>query len=110
MDALIQQVLDGVDLSDPNAAWVVFWRLMDMVDWWLLIAITLVGVVGGGLIGWWRGTFWRDVMLGAALGPIGWIVSLVLPSRVRTCLACGHRNAARQVTCTRCGDVLPPVR
>lgn len=109
MDALIQQVLDGVDLTDPNAVWVVFWRLMDMVDWWLLIAITVVGIVGGGLIGWWRGTFWRDVALGATLGPLGWIVSIVLPARVRKCLACGHRNAAKQSICTRCSEALPPV-
>jgi hypothetical protein len=110
MDALIDQVLEGVDLSDPNAVWVVFWRMMDMVDWWLLIAVTVIGIVGGGLIGWRRGTFWRDVALGAALGPLGWIVSFVLPARVRVCLACGHRNAARDAVCRRCGDALPPVR
>lgn len=110
MDALLQKVLEGVDLSDPGAFWQVFWRLMDLVDWWLLIALTAVGIAGGALIGWWRGTFWRDVALGAALGPIGWIVAFVLPARVRTCLACGHRNGPKQATCTRCGDALPPVR
>ena len=110
MDALLRQVLDGVDLTDPDAFWTVFWRLMGMVDWTLLIALTVLGIVGGGLIGWRRGTFWRDVALGAALGPLGWVVSFVMPARVRTCLACGRRNASARTTCASCGDALPPVR
>ena len=56
MDALLRQLLEGIDLADPDAAWQLFWRLMGLVDWWGLLWLTLacaaVGLVAArALIG-----------------------------------------------------------
>ncbi|MEO8672063.1 MAG: hypothetical protein ABI411_12170 [Tahibacter sp.] len=110
MDELLTRALEGIDPADPNATWLVFLRLMGMVDWWMMVWLTVLFTAVGGLIGWWRGHFWRDLGLGAALGPIGWIISLFWRERPapRRCLSCGHHPAASDTFCARCGVALPP--
>ena len=68
--------------------------------------LTLLCMAVGGLIGWRRGTFWRDVALAAALGPLGWLVSFLLPLPERRCRACGRRSPARATVCVHCAAPL----
>lgn len=108
MEAWLERLMDGIDPEAPDASLQLFLRLMGIIDWWLLLWITLIGIAGGALIGWWRGTFWRDVALAAALGPIGWIVSFTLPAGSAVCRRCGKGNARKASLCARCGDALHP--
>jgi hypothetical protein len=101
--------MQGIDPDSPDATLLVFLRLMGMVDWWLLLWLTLLCMAVGGLIGWWRGSFWRDVALAAALGPLGWIVSFLLPLPDRRCLRCGKSNPARATGCAHCAAPPPAV-
>ena len=70
MDVWLQKLLEGLDPQAPDLAWQIFLRLMGWVDWWLLFWLSLLFIAVGGLIGWIRGSFWRDVGLAAALGPL----------------------------------------
>ena len=110
VEELLVQAMEGIDLSDPNAAWLLFVRLMGMIDWWLLTWLTILFTAVGGLIGWWRGHFWRDLGLGAALGPIGWMISLFWRERAspRRCLTCRRHAASHDAFCAGCGAALPP--
>ena len=103
MDAWLEQLMQGIDPDAPDAALWLFLRLMGLVDWWLLLWITLASMAIGALIGWRRGTVWRDVGLAAALGPLGWLVSFLLPLPQRRCAQCGQFNTAKAQVCTRCG-------
>lgn len=106
MEAWLERLMQGIDPDSPDATLLVFLRLMGMVDWWLLLWLTLLCMAVGGLIGWWRGSFWRDVALAAALGPLGWIVSFLLPLPDRRCLRCGKSNPARATDCAHCAAPL----
>lgn len=108
MEAWLERLMEGIDPDAPDASVQLFLRLMGTIDWCLLLWITLIGIVGGALIGWWRGTFWRDVALAAALGPLGWIVSFTLPAASAVCRRCGKASARKAAVCTRCGGALHP--
>jgi hypothetical protein len=99
----LEQLMQGIDPDAPDATLQLFLRLMGLVDWWLLLWITLGSMAVGALIGWRRGTLWRDVGLAAALGPLGWIVSFLLPLPGRRCSRCGHVNPPAATACARCG-------
>jgi hypothetical protein len=105
MESWVERLLQGIDPEAPDATLQVFLRIMGMVDWWLLLWLTLACMAVGGLIGWRRGSFWRDVALAAALGPLGWIVSFLLPLPTRACRQCGRRNPAKATVCAHCGTV-----
>lgn len=86
MDELLNQVLQGVDLSDPAAPMQIFLRLMELVPWWPLLWFTLFCVGVGLGIAWWRGSNpWMAVFWALLLGPFGWLLSWyqVPPSRRR---------------------------
>lgn len=106
MDALLRQLLEGIDPADPDAAWRLFWRLMGLVDWWGLFWLTVACAAVGGLIGRYKGALWKGVLLGAALGPIGWAVALMAVQPPRACAACGQANPADARRCGRCGASL----
>lgn len=106
MDAWLQKLLEGLDPQAPDLAWQIFLRLMGWVDWWLLFWLSLLFIAVGGLIGWIRGSFWRDVGLAAALGPLGWVVSFLLPPPSRPCTACRKLNPVAALRCMRCGATL----
>lgn len=103
MESWVERLMQGIDPEAPDASLQLFLRIMGMVDWWLLLWLTLLCMAVGGLIGWRRGTFWRDVALAAALGPLGWIVSFLLPSPTRACGRCGRRNPVTAAACAYCG-------
>lgn len=76
--------------------------------WWWAIVFTIACAAVGALIGRYKHAVVRDAILGAALGPIGWIVSLCLPRATpkARCLACGREVDAGDVHCRRCGAKL----
>lgn len=106
MDDWLQRLMQGIDPDAPDASYQVFLRLMGLIDWWLLVWITLACMAVGGLIGWRRGTFWRDVAFAAAFGPFGWILSWLLPPPAPPCPRCGSTAIAKQHQCARCGATL----
>ena len=105
MDELLAKLMEGIDPDDPHAAMILFWRMMHMIDWWQLFWITVLCAAVGGLIGWRKGEFWKGVGLGAALGPIGWVVSLVSKG-TKPCPACARRVPAGAKVCAHCGAAL----
>lgn len=107
MDEWLQRLMQGIDPDAPDASYQLFLRLMGLVDWWLLFWLTLACMAVGGLIGWRRGSFWRDVAFAAALGPFGWILSWLLPPPAPPCRQCGRAVTAKQRHCAHCGAALP---
>lgn len=106
MESWVERLMQGIDPEAPDASLQLFLRIMGMVDWWLLLWLTLACMAVGGLIGWRRGAFWRDVALAAALGPLGWVVSFLLPVPTRACDRCGRRNPTTAAVCSHCGTAM----
>jgi hypothetical protein len=104
--------LDQIDTSDPeqaNALLQECTKAMLSPDLWAwAIGLTVVGAIVGAWIGWKRKTVWRDALLGAALGPIGWIISAKMapPKPPRKCASCGTLVAPTDVFCKSCGKKL----
>jgi zinc-ribbon domain len=82
--------------------------LTDPSLWYWAIAFTVVCAVVGGLIGKYKNAIVRDTLLGLALGPIGWLVSLLLPAikPKRRCPACGKPVDVTDKHCRNCGALL----
>jgi hypothetical protein len=82
--------------------------LTDPMLWFWAIAFTLVGAAVGVWIGKRRNAVTRDAILGAALGPIGWIISLALPAPKPKpkCPACKRAVDAGDAHCRHCGAKL----
>jgi hypothetical protein len=87
MDAWLQKLLEGIDPSDPHASLLLFMRIMGMIDWWALLWWSIAFTVIGGLIGWHKREFWKGVALGATLGPVGWVVSLMTAPKSKAPIA-----------------------
>jgi hypothetical protein len=105
MEQLLDRLMQGIDPDDPHAAMILFWRMMGLIDWWQLFWLTVACAVVGGLIGWPKREFWKGVALGAALGPIGWVISLVSRG-ARPCPACRRAVGPRDNHCRHCGAAL----
>jgi hypothetical protein len=79
----VEQWLDkatqGVDLDSPDAALHIFLNLMNMVPWAAMFWWSVVFVVVGALLGWWRGRLVEGIVWAAVLGPFGWVVVLTRP-------------------------------
>jgi len=103
VEALLAKLLEGIDPDDPEASRILFARLMGLVDWWMLLWLTLACAAIGGLIGWRKGAFWKGVVLGAALGPIGWVISLIAKGPLQDCPNCSRGNVSDAKTCRHCG-------
>ena len=86
--------------------------LTDPRLWFWTIAFTVACGFVGALIGRRRKTVVRDAILGAALGPIGWIVSLFLgvPKPRPQCPSCRREVGAADAHCRHCGAALPRPR
>ena len=82
MDELLAKATQGVDLDAPDAFWHIFGNLMALVPWAALFWWSLLFLVVGAVLGWWRGRLWEGVVWAAILGPIGWIVILSRPRPV----------------------------
>ncbi|MHB8680125.1 MAG: hypothetical protein ACYC7G_10360 [Rudaea sp.] len=106
--------LSNLDPTDPDAAQ----RLLDQCTatltnpslWIWAIVFTVVCAAVGALIGRYKNAVARDALLGAALGPIGWLISLLLPVRkpAPKCTACTRPVDAGDRHCRHCGAALSP--
>lgn len=101
--------LANLDPADPDAAAQLLQQctqtLTDPTLWiWLTVA-TIVCAAVGAYIGRRKNAVTRDAILGATLGPIGWIVSLVLPARKppAQCPACKKTVEHGDAHCRHCG-------
>lgn len=73
---------------------------------WFYVAI-FAGV--GGLIGWRKKQVVSGIVWGGLLGPVGWLVTLLLPSRGPKCPLCGGALANEIVPkCRHCGSDIDP--
>jgi len=105
-DKIIEQ-FQQIDLSAPDASWQLFMLMMSILPWKFMIWYTIIGVIGGAIIGWYKKTLWRDVLISLLLGPpIGWIISLLLPANHKKCAACGYQNWVSAKVCKQCGEVV----
>lgn len=99
--------LASVDQGDPEAVQALLQTcigtLLDPALWWWALALTIGCAAIGALIGWMKGRWLAGLLWGAALGPVGWIVVLLMRANTRECPECGHANAASAKTCGHCG-------
>lgn len=79
MDELLAKATQGVDVDSPDAFMQIFLNLMGLVPWVALFWWSVLFVVVGALLGWWRGRTVEGIVLALVLGPIGWIVVLLRP-------------------------------
>lgn len=99
----LDQLVAGLNLSDPAAGRVLLQRLLHLVDWWFVLWLELGFAAVGALIGWAKGAMLRGALLGALLGPVGWVISLLSKSKLPECPACGRGNLAGARRCRHCG-------
>ena len=87
-----------------------FATLTDPALWYWLIGFTIVCALVGALIGKYKNAVVRDTLLGLALGPIGWGISLLLPKAKPKppCRDCGRPVDAGDKHCRHCGASLKP--
>ena len=101
--------LDQIDTNDPEQANALLQEctktLLSPEMWAWAIGITVVGAIVGAWIGWKRNTVWRDALLGAALGPIGWMISwkMAPPKPPRKCPSCRVVVGGADAYCKSCG-------
>lgn len=104
--------LGNIDTGDPEQAAALLQECVGVLSspdlWFWAIVFTLVCALIGALIGRYKNAIVRDTVLGAALGPIGWIISLCLPVRKApvTCRACQRRVDPGDAHCRHCGASL----
>ena len=104
--------LDQIDTSDPEQAQALLQEctkaLLSPELWAWAIGLTVVGALVGAWIGKKKNAVARDTLLGAALGPIGWIISAYLPARkpIKKCSSCGTQIAPTDAFCKSCGKKL----
>ncbi len=106
--------LANIDTTDPDQVAALMQQctsvVFDPMLWVWAIVFTIVCAVVGGWIGTYKKAVVRDAILGATLGPIGWIISLCLPVRAQQCAQCGTRAPGVDRFCRRCGHTLQPGR
>lgn len=112
MSCDITTLTDALSLGDPEQAASTLDAcvgvLTDPTLWYWTIGFTVVCGVVGALIGKYKNAVARDTALGLILGPIGWIVSLLLPAQKQRpkCLACGKFVDAGDKHCRNCGAAM----
>lgn len=84
MDALLARAMQGIDPEAPGAFWQVFFRLLNMLPWASMFWWSVVFVIVGAVLGWWRGRVIDGVVWACLLGPLGWIVIMLKPRPPRT--------------------------
>jgi hypothetical protein len=104
--------LTNLDPTDPDAAQRLLEQctqtLADPTLWFWAIVLTVVCAAVGALIGKYKNAVVRDAVLGAALGPIGWIISLLLPVQKPkpSCPQCRKPVDDGDAHCRHCGAKL----
>jgi len=104
--------LASADSSDPEQMLQVLDQctqaLSDPRLWFWAIVLTIICAAVGAMIGRRKNAVVRDAILGAALGPIGWIISLCLPATKPkpACPACKRPVDPGDVHCRHCGAKL----
>ncbi|MEP6485070.1 MAG: zinc ribbon domain-containing protein [Rudaea sp.] len=107
--------LTSIDSSDPDQLDALMQQCTSVIFspqlWLWTIVFTVVGAVVGAMIGKRKNTMARDAMLGAALGPIGWIISLYLPApkKPTVCPACKKIVDPKDAHCKYCGAKIPKI-
>ena len=76
MEHWLDKATQGVDPDSPDAFLHIFLNLMAMLPWAALFWWSVVFVVVGALLGWWRGRLVEGIVWAVVLGPLGWIVVL----------------------------------
>jgi zinc-ribbon domain len=107
--------LSNIDSADPEQSMALMQQCTEALTspqlwiWALVITIVCGGV--GALIGKYKNAVVRDAVLGATLGPIGWIISLCLPvsQPARVCPLCGKPVDVGDQHCRHCGTKLTKV-
>jgi hypothetical protein len=100
------------ELGDPEATMDLLNEctasLTDPTTWYWAVAFTVICALVGALIGKYKNAIVRDTLLGLALGPIGWIISLILPAQKPkpTCPTCKGSIEAGDRHCRHCGTAL----
>ena len=100
------------DAGDPEQAAELLAECTSVLNdpslWIWAIVFTIVCGVVGALIGRYKNAVARDVALGLLLGPIGWVISLILPARMPQpkCRACGKSVDVGDKHCRHCGASL----
>jgi len=96
----VEQMMQAIDQCTK--------AVMDPRIWLWAIVLTVVCGAIGAMIGKRKNAVVRDMVLGAALGPIGWIISLMLPAAKPqpSCPACKRRVDSSDVHCRHCGAKL----
>jgi hypothetical protein len=82
MDELLAKAGEGVDPDAPGAFWHIFFNALNLMPWAAMFWWTLIFMVVGAAIGWWRGRWVEGVVWAAVLGPIGWFVVIARPKAV----------------------------
>ncbi len=104
--------LDQIDTSDPGQLDSLMQECTSAIFspelWAWAIGLTVAGAIVGAWIGRKRNSMLRDALLGAALGPVGWVISLRLAKRPaeRKCPGCGVVVAESDAYCRNCGRKL----
>jgi len=80
MDDLLAKATSGVDPDSPDAAIRIFENIMALVPWWPLFWFTVLCVLVGAALGWWRRRIWLGIALALVLGPIGWFTLWAFPA------------------------------
>jgi hypothetical protein len=113
MDCDIATLTDALQAADPDqqmqALEACSGALTDSTLWYWLIGFTVVCALVGALIGKYKNAIVRDTLLGLALGPVGWVISLLLPAvkPKPQCPACKKAVDAGDKHCRHCGAALP---
>jgi hypothetical protein len=83
----IATLTQALQSDDPDAQMQTLDACLDLLTdptlWYWLIGFTVVSALVGALIGKYKNAVVRDTLLGLALGPIGWGISLLLPRKSR---------------------------
>ena len=80
MGDLLAKATSGVDPGSPDAFRRIFENIMGLVPWWPLFWFTVLCVVVGAALGWWRRRVWLGIVLALVLGPIGWFTLWAFPA------------------------------
>jgi len=106
--------LATADTGDPEQLMLLIDQCTKLVTdpklWFWALVLTIACGAVGAWIGKYKNAVVRDAILGAALGPIGWVISLFLPvvKPVPHCKACGKPVDAADAHCRHCGEKLKP--